>query len=76
MGPYESQVRETKSWHIPKMVLSVTVLLSLHYVHLPHSNHLFTLKTEAAGSSETLVPLYQTISHPIPEDHNLNTDHD
>jgi hypothetical protein len=32
----------------------------------------FTLKMEAEGSSETLVTLYQTTRHHIPEDSDLD----
>jgi hypothetical protein len=34
--------------------------------------NLYPLKTKAAVSSKTLVPLYQTTGHHIPEDSNLH----
>jgi hypothetical protein len=38
-------------------------------------DHSSTLKKEAAGCSETLVLIYQTTLHHIPEDTNLHQKH-
>jgi hypothetical protein len=35
--------------------------------------YFFTQKKKKAGSSEPLVPIYQTIRRHIPEDRNINT---
>jgi hypothetical protein len=58
--------------HISSPKAPVLAPLPQYPYHLfPCSDHSFTLNMEAAGSSETLVTIYHSTQHYIPEDHNL-----
>jgi hypothetical protein len=56
--------------HLP-IGLHLSYFLLLHLGPLPGTTH-FTLKMEAATSSETLVSYHSNTSHHNPEDLNLN----
>jgi hypothetical protein len=49
----------------------MNVILILDLLHYAITNNISTLKIEAVGSSETLIPIFHISQRHIPEDHDL-----